>query len=254
MPTMPTYPFTVNFGNSLTTNLIAAYAPGITGVDIAALGPTLTYDANAVKSSTTEGPAVLSDSSGSPCGLFGTATSPFKSWTGFTIYWRGYIIGACDNYADLAVVSYDNSGQANSPYLVAGIQATPSYSNVEVGWNIGGTFSGGQLPQDVTGDYGTMISIAVTLIVNGNVYIYLNGAGTGPALFGASGPTSTSTSQVQINSLGGGSGASPNAYCNVCYFWNTALTSTQISNLDASPYQFLQSSSPALMSATMAFM
>jgi len=239
VPTIPASPVFVP-GHALRTNMLACYLPGVySGVPVENTGPTLADGAGGAGTitSTVEGPASQSSTLGAAKGLTATAPSAFKTWTNFTVYWRGLVIGAMDNFCPLVGVSSTNADVApffmlnvagdNTGY--AGIRSY--YGDSSVGENTGGS--------DVTALFGQIVDFAATATVGGNVTFYVNGVSVGTGSLTTI-STSDATAKIVVNQGIDATSRSPNTSVNMACFWDRALSAGEISGLHSNPYAFLQ--------------
>jgi hypothetical protein len=228
---------TIDWSHSLTNGLIGCYLPGVMrGTDITGMGPNLTPLSAATISSMEEGPGLQSVAANS--GMTATATPAFKSWTQFSIYWRAYVIGAPIATTDFAGVSY--AIPEASPYVVASIGVASNPLTVRALWNTGGVFTevspGPIITTSVINSFGCSFTVSASALCQ----MYSNGVASGSAFaFGASGPISSATSSVGINTYSPTPTRYSNSITTAAYFWNRALAADEWARLHREPYSFL---------------
>lgn len=233
---VPTGQVAIDWSHPLANGLIGCWLPGVTGpVDVTHQTPDLSLQSSAanVRDLTQEGGGLKSTASSSGYDLVGVPSS-YLSWTGFTIYWRGYLFGVPPVAGSLyAGINYNSA--ATAPYIVVALGYNTNFylyysdSGTLVQFNttiapaagfesIGATFSG------------------VTL---GKNYFYQKGAlkATSGALTTA--PSSSATSTLCVNADHNDATRNPNGICNICCFWNRQLSDSDMAWVDREPYSFL---------------
>jgi hypothetical protein len=103
-------------------------------------------------------------------------------------------------------------------------------------WNTGGSFTFGT---GFTLSTGVFADYAGTFAKGGNAILYINGIQQSSDAFGASAPTSTATSLIQINSDFNTNTRNPGAIGNMIAMWNRALSAQEILWLHLDPYQLI---------------
>jgi hypothetical protein len=234
----------IDWSHPLAQGLIGAWVPGISGgVDISDLGPNLTFDTSAVVTPTSDGPGLTSTAANS--GMFGTATPAFKSWTEFSIFWRGVLYGVSGTgNCSLAGVSF--ATPEATPFVIATIIDNPSIAgSLALQWNSGGSFAN-TAASSVNLSTNAVQTAGATFKAGGNAQLYINGKADVSAAFGASGPTSGATSIVEVGEYHPQAARSMNGTSNVAFFWNRQLSADEMVLLDRDPYCFLVPAEPEM--------
>jgi hypothetical protein len=243
---VPTGDLAIDWTNPLTNGLIGCYVPGVNyGIDVSCQAPTLTPDPSASAPGTMtvgrEGPGLLSNVAGNA--LQAVATPTFKTWTEFSIYWRGYSLG--DSGGGLGwLIGMTSSNTATGPFTIVAIDQNGAGANWTLIWNTGGT---GPQSNVFTAAYPTgSFSAGGTFRVSaatGTVLGYQNGAlaTSSSVAFGAAAPTSTASAQILLNGwpITGFNSRFANAICYIGCFWNRVLSAEEMARLDREPYSFI---------------
>ena len=253
MPSIPGGTLSVNFGNSITSNLIGCWVPGpMGGADLSLNGVTLTKDTNYANASCADGIGMNPTQANS--GLYNTGgamPASYGNWTNLTMWVRFAMPSAApasgDGFYFLGIFPTIAGG---SPFTVAGLTwAVASTETRQLVWNTGGTFTSGTATSLAGVTPGNMVDWFGEFTVNGAVAVY--GAVDGVTLgqvggtnsFGASAPTSTTLS------LGLGTAATAltqfsNAVTPIAAIWNRLLSLSEMQSLHfngtvGNPYQFI---------------
>ncbi len=241
---VPIGPLRVDWSHPLTRGLVGAWIPGAMGnVDITGhVVRPLTVDSGAglLNGISREGPG-QSDGNTTQRGMSGAATPEYKSWSGFTLYFRGRALGNSAGDANFTAITYTNT--LSSPFTVASIGAGTggTTSQISLSWNVGGTLT--QLQNQNFGFTANSVDgFAATFLPSNNVantvILYRNGiavANTKWSTTSAAGPTSA-TSQICINREQTGASRAVNMVCLASYYWNRVLDAAEIAELDRGPY------------------
>jgi hypothetical protein len=237
-------------GHALLTNMLACYLPGVYGgAPVQGIGPTLANGAGGAGTvvTTVEGAASRSNTLGSAKGLIATAPSAFKTWTNFTVLWRGLLIGTGDNFCPVVGVSIGDTDV--SPYFMLNVSSGASSHADEKSFYGDATASETTASFDATSLYGKVVDFVATATVGGNVTFYANGVSIGTGSLTTI-STSSSTSKIVVNQGIDTTSRSPNASVTMAAFWDRALSSTEVANLHSDPYGMLQSGVYGALGAT----
>ncbi len=188
-----------------------------------------------------EGPGLSSTVANS--GMLANAPASFKAPVGgYSLYHRSYVIGNSTASCTFIGISYDNAG--GSPFVVfeIGGGTSGSTSGMQINGNNAGsfTFTTAALPSLTAGK---VVGLgAVWPFSNGNAFGYVNGQKTGSSgFFGTSGPTSSATAQVNLNTYSGTLTRFSNTVTFIALIYNRALSDAEMAQIDADPYSFLLS-------------
>lgn len=232
---------TIDWSHPLTRGLIGAFVPGVMGgVNLTGQCPPLAIKtATDTRKTTQEGPSwtTTADSAG----LFGASCpAAFKTWTQFSIYWRGFFTSYTTNNTKVFGIEFDNIG--STPFAVASLGYGGSTgTNFVAEWNTAGTY---------THDVGVALTAGMqgmcgTFKVGGNVVLYKNGIVVDTTAFGASNPTNAGSSLINFQTANGNAGNFSGSG-NVGYMWNRELSAAEVTLLDSDPYAFLLSDASPL--------
>ncbi len=227
----------VDWSQSITRSMIGCWLPGAAGFDNLGLVPVRLSNPTAFGgfAPTQHGQGFRSVSTGG--GAFATAPAQFKSWSELTLFWLGMRIGECVGSSAFLAVSYDNA--ASAPYIVA--QLGYEGSALQVYWNSAGSpnFTNPTIPAGNRANF-AMLSIGVVFKVGTNNRCFSDGIMVNASsAFGASGPTSTATSTIELNGEIATTTRVANHICNTACIWSRALSDEEMRSMHEAPYSFL---------------
>lgn len=226
----------IDWTHQLSKGLIGCWVPGFArGFDLTGQvrQPLVRFTNEPRVETKPEGPGLVSDVQYS--NINGLAPSIYKTWTEFSLYWRGFLPGAPGMNSWPLGVAYDISPLL-PPYALCCIAENNGTGTYNSSWNTGGTITSLAFSRAYSAG---LQSIGLTLVVNGTVTNYQNGYPAGTSSYGASGPTSTATSQITINGWWYGPERRVNGACYIACFWNRALSAAEMASIDQNPYRFL---------------
>lgn len=232
---VPTGQLAIDWTHPLSRGLIACVVPGSSWSELT--GNLSTFQSDGVAAAdgaSPEGPGV-----GSVLGskVFSTVSNAnagyaqFNNYSAISLYVRGYIFTVMNNYCAYWGIEYNNP--QSSPFNIAAIELDNAGNN-RVVWNSGGT----QQTQGISAAAPGKLSLGTSFAVNGNVLFYQNGASVGSTAFGASGPTSSTTSFVVMGGYTQPPTGGKQTLTLGCA-WNRVLTAAEFAQLDAAPYDFI---------------
>jgi hypothetical protein len=228
----------IDWTNSLTHGLVGCYLPGTFGGMPIGVGPTLARGDGGAGSRvmTKEGYGYKTATAATNTGFIGPAPTSFTG-SAFSVYWRGVLLGTADDFTSLVGVTYTNADsdpfEVHSLCVDQGVSAT----NISAQWNTAATYTLGTFV-NTTSSRNKNIGLCGTFLAGGNAVLYIGGVSVASDVFGAGAPT-VSGPQIVINQYVPGTGRSPNATCNLVFFWNRQLLATEVLQLELSPHAFL---------------
>ncbi len=235
---VPTGRLAIDWTHPLAKGLIGCWLPGNSMQDISGqvAADLVNFSPSASpRDVTAEGVGVKSAATNSAITQY--ATTPFKSWTGFSIFWRGYQLGAPAIDGLLLGVSYDDN--IDSPYVIVVIATNGNNTNWSLQWNNGaGEVVGTNFTPAIPSN--KIYSVGATFNVGGSSKGYQGGVVAASDSFGGVSPISSATSRIIIGSWYGIiSGRFSNTINNITAYWNRELSAAEMAWLDRDPYCFV---------------
>ena len=228
--TVPTGKQQINWQSRLANGLMGAWLPGLMGgIDVSGQTLDLINQGGGIFQPSQEGMGIYSTTSTS--GFYNTAPLNYKSWTQFSLYWRGYIVGSPPSYANFLGVTYDNTG-SSAPYTVAQLSMDGGGELCLAGAD-GAGFTSVVIASSISTP--GLFSLGGTIVVGGNCYGYKGGVQKVSGTNWINAPNYTTTSCICINCQIG-QGRDPNGYCTMAAIWNRALSADEMAYIDAYPY------------------
>ena len=233
--------------NSLARGMVLCVLPGLTyGFNLApttfGVGALLADSSPAPFAETLEGPGLLFNGTNTTLKTTNLATSgqifPATASTPISVYFRGYQTAAPSSFAPYASATYDNAG--TSPFFEWCLRSTATVYQVFWFPSGGGTSVNAAATPPSSG----LVSICSTLVPNGNVNFFVNGAQDAnfPTAFtSAAWGTPASTGRFVMGTDLANAGRFINNSSLLCCVWNRLLSNQEVLSLHLDPYQFLTS-------------